>query len=170
MKLHWALSIQINCFSYFIVNEEEELEQGIDRQTTAFREMLKDSGTIRLFTCNDRVSVMGRTAQHYLFRTILFLTNLLLDMGLSFTTNFRPFLIDQKKTFDPAAYFRFKSEKEVETQDALEDSQQARKLLEVRLNDIEAALMTLSIKDRLCLSDSDVKAVSQGRDALDTQV
>ncbi|KAF9108528.1 hypothetical protein BGX29_010998 [Mortierella sp. GBA35] len=93
------------------VNEEEELDQGIDRQTIAFREMLKDS--------------------------------------------------DQKKTFDPAAYFRFKSEKEVETQDALEDSQQARKLLEVRLNDIEAALMTLSIKDRLCLRDSDVKALDQ---------
>ncbi|KAF8943895.1 hypothetical protein BGZ47_004916 [Haplosporangium gracile] len=93
------------------VNEEEELEQGIDRQTIAFREMLKDS--------------------------------------------------DQKKTFDPAAYFRFKSEKEVETQDALEDSQQARKLLEVRLNDIEAALMTLSIKDRLCLRDSDVKALDR---------
>ncbi|KAG0283237.1 hypothetical protein BGZ96_012398 [Linnemannia gamsii] len=93
------------------VNEEEELEQGIDRQTTAFREMLKDS--------------------------------------------------DQKKTFDPAAYFRFKSEKEVETQDALEDSQQARKLLEVRLYDIEAALMTLSIKDRLCLRDSDVKALDR---------
>ncbi|KAF9908757.1 hypothetical protein EC991_009568 [Linnemannia zychae] len=92
-------------------NEEEELEQGIDRQTIAFREMLKDS--------------------------------------------------DQKKTFDPAAYFRFKSEKEVETQDALEDSQQARKLLEVRLNDIEAALMTLSIKDRLCLRDSDVKALDR---------
>lgn len=71
------------------------------------------------------------------------------------------FVIDQKKTFDPAAYFRFKSEKEVETQDALEDSQQTRKLLEVRLNDIEAALMTLSIKDRLSLRDSDVKAVSQ---------
>ncbi|KAF9278996.1 hypothetical protein BGZ88_000234 [Linnemannia elongata] len=68
---------------------------------------------------------------------------------------------DQKKTFDPAAYFRFKSEKEVETQDALEDSQQARKLLEVRLNDIEAALMTLSIKDRLCLRDSDVKALDR---------
>ncbi|KAG0318912.1 hypothetical protein BGZ97_003144 [Linnemannia gamsii] len=93
------------------VNEEEELEQGIDRQTTAFRDMLKDS--------------------------------------------------DQKKTFDPAAYFRFKSEKEVETQDALEDSQQTRKLLEVRLNDIEAALMTLSIKDRLCLRDSDVKALDR---------
>ncbi|KAF9124190.1 hypothetical protein BGW39_008398 [Mortierella sp. 14UC] len=93
------------------VNEEEELEQGIDRQTIAFREMLKDS--------------------------------------------------DQKKTFDPAAYFRFKSEKEVETQDASEDSQQARKLLEVRLNDIEAALMTLSIKDRLCLRDSDVKALDR---------
>ncbi|KAG0078139.1 hypothetical protein BGZ90_005863 [Linnemannia elongata] len=93
------------------VNEEEELEQGIDRQTIAFREMLKDS--------------------------------------------------DQKKTFDPAAYFRFKSEKEVEAQDALEDSQQARKLLEVRLNDIEAALMTLSIKDRLCLRDSDVKALDR---------
>ncbi|KAG9071124.1 hypothetical protein KI688_008667 [Linnemannia hyalina] len=93
------------------VNEEEELEQGIDRQTIAFREMLKDS--------------------------------------------------DQKKTFDPAAYFRFKSEKAVETQDALEDSQQARKLLEVRLNDIEAALMTLSIKDRLCLRNSDVKALDR---------
>ncbi|KAG0263522.1 hypothetical protein BGZ95_003781 [Linnemannia exigua] len=93
------------------VNEEDELEQGIDRQTIAFREMLKDS--------------------------------------------------DQKKTFDPAAYFRFKSEKEVETQDALEDSQQARKLLEVRLNDIEAALMTLSIKDRLYLRDSDVKALDR---------
>ncbi|KAF9540227.1 hypothetical protein EC957_004472 [Mortierella hygrophila] len=93
------------------VNEEEELEQGIDRQTIAFREMLKDS--------------------------------------------------DQKKTFDPAAYFRFKSEKDVETQDALEDSQQARKLLEVRLNDIEVALMTLSIKDRLCLRNSDVKALDR---------
>ncbi|KAK3846096.1 MAG: hypothetical protein J3R72DRAFT_434162 [Linnemannia gamsii] len=93
------------------MNEEEELEQGIDRQTIAFREMLKDS--------------------------------------------------DQKKTFDPAAYFRFKSEKEVETQDALEDSQQARKLLEVRLNDIEAALMTLNIKDRLYLKNSDVKALDR---------
>lgn len=79
---------------------------------------------------------------------------------LIFSLRSLSFVLDQKKTFDPAAYFRFKSEKEVETQDALEDSQQARKLLEVRLNDIEAALMTLSIKDRLCLRDSDVKAVS----------
>ncbi|KAG0045156.1 hypothetical protein BGZ83_009602 [Gryganskiella cystojenkinii] len=93
------------------VTEAEELEQGIDRQTLAFRELLKDS--------------------------------------------------DQKKTFDPAAYFRFKSEKEVEVQDPLEDSQQARKLLEVRLNDIEAALMTLSVKDRLYLRDSDAKALDQ---------
>ncbi|KAF9923416.1 hypothetical protein FBU30_006528 [Linnemannia zychae] len=93
------------------VNEEEELEQGIDRQTIAFRELLKDS--------------------------------------------------DQKKTFDPDAYFRFKSEKEVEAQDTLEESQQARKLLEIRLNDIENALMTLSIKDRLRLRDSDVKALDQ---------
>jgi hypothetical protein len=30
------------------VNEEEELEQGIDRQTIAFREMLKDSGMVLL--------------------------------------------------------------------------------------------------------------------------
>ncbi|KAG0210878.1 hypothetical protein BGX28_008845 [Mortierella sp. GBA30] len=93
------------------VAEAEELEQGIDRQTIAFREMLRDS--------------------------------------------------DQKKTFDPAAYFRFKSEKEVESPDALEDSQQARKLLEVRLDDIESALMTLSIKDRLYLQGSDAKALDR---------
>lgn len=67
---------------------------------------------------------------------------------------------DQKKTFDPAAYFRFKSEKDVENQDAAEESQQARKLLEVRLDDIEKALMTLSIKDRLFLRESDAKSVS----------
>ncbi|KAF9952263.1 hypothetical protein BGZ70_000665 [Mortierella alpina] len=93
------------------VTEAEELDQGIDRQTIAFREMLKDS--------------------------------------------------DQRKTFDPAAYFRFKSEKEVESQDAMEDSQQARKLLEVRLDDIETALMTLSLKDRLYLRDSDVRALDR---------
>ena len=92
------------------MTEAEELEQGIDRQTLAFKELLKDS--------------------------------------------------DQKQTFDPAAYFRFKSEKEVEVQDPLENSQQARKLLEVRLNDIEEALMTLSIKDRLFLRESDARAVS----------
>ena len=68
-------------------------------------------------------------------------------------------ILDQKKSFDPAAYFRFKSEKEVETQDPMEESQQARKLLEIRLDDIEKALMTLSIKDRLYLRDSDAKAV-----------
>ncbi|KAG0258780.1 hypothetical protein BG011_003078 [Mortierella polycephala] len=93
------------------VIEAEELDQGVDRQTIAFREMLKDS--------------------------------------------------DQKKTFDPAAYFRFKAEKEVESQDGLEESQQTRKLLEVRLDDIENALMTLSIKDRLLLRDSDVKALER---------
>ncbi|KAF9360744.1 hypothetical protein BGX34_007524 [Mortierella sp. NVP85] len=93
------------------VNEAEELEQGIDRQTIAFREMLKDS--------------------------------------------------DQRKTFDPAAYFRFKSEKEVEAQDPAEESQQARKLLEIRLDDIEKALMTLSIKERLYLQDSDVDALDR---------
>lgn len=69
---------------------------------------------------------------------------------------------DQKKTFDPAAYFRFKSEKDVENQDAAEESQQARKLLEVRLDDVEKALMTLSIKDRLFLRESDAKSVSTG--------
>ncbi|KAI9240952.1 MAG: hypothetical protein BYD32DRAFT_458356 [Podila humilis] len=93
------------------VTEAEELEQGIDRQTMAFREMLNDA--------------------------------------------------DQKKTFDPAAYFRFKSEKDVENQDAAEESQQARKLLEVRLDDIEKALMTLSIKDRLFLRESDAKSLDQ---------
>ncbi|GJJ73783.1 hypothetical protein EMPS_06141 [Entomortierella parvispora] len=93
------------------VTESEELEQGIDRQTLAFKELLKDS--------------------------------------------------DQKQTFDPAAYFRFKSEKEVEVQDPLENSQQARKLLEVRLNDIEEALMTLSIKDRLFLRESDARALDE---------
>lgn len=67
--------------------------------------------------------------------------------------------IDQRKTFDPAAYFRFKAEKEVEAQDPAEESQQARKLLEIRLDDIEKALMTLSIKERLYLQDSDVRAV-----------
>ncbi|KAF9299380.1 hypothetical protein BGZ74_008932 [Mortierella antarctica] len=93
------------------VTEAEELEQGIDRQTLAFREMLNDA--------------------------------------------------DQKKTFDPAAYFRFKSEKDVENQDAAEESQQARKLLEVRLDDVEKALMTLSIKDRLFLRESDAKSLDQ---------
>ncbi|KAF9110869.1 hypothetical protein BGX27_005762 [Mortierella sp. AM989] len=93
------------------VTEAEELEQGIDRQTLAFKEMLKDT--------------------------------------------------DQKKTFDPAAYFRFKSEKEVEAQDPLEESQQTRKLLEIRLDDIEKALMTIPIKDRLYLRDSDVKALDR---------
>ncbi|KAG0299243.1 hypothetical protein BGZ98_010213, partial [Dissophora globulifera] len=93
------------------VTEAEELEQGIDRQTMAFRELLKDA--------------------------------------------------DQKKTFDPAAYFRFKSEKEVESQDPIEESQQARKLLEIRLDDIGEALMTLPIQDRLCLRDSDVKALDR---------
>ncbi|KAI1320183.1 hypothetical protein EDD11_001787 [Mortierella claussenii] len=91
------------------VTEAEELDQGIDRQTMAFREMLKDS--------------------------------------------------DQKKTFDPAAYFRFKSEKEVEAQDSMGESQQTRKLLEIRLDDIESALMTLPIKERLYLQDADVKAL-----------
>ncbi|KAG0239157.1 hypothetical protein BGX31_002997 [Mortierella sp. GBA43] len=93
------------------VTEAEELEQGIDRQTIAFREMLKDS--------------------------------------------------DQKMTFDPAAYFRFKSEKEVETQDPAEESQLARKLLEIRLDDIEKALMTLSVKERLYLQDSDARALDR---------
>ncbi|KAF9358698.1 hypothetical protein BGX26_001134 [Mortierella sp. AD094] len=93
------------------VAEAEELEQGIDRQTLAFKEMLKDS--------------------------------------------------DQKKTFDPAAYFRFKSEKEVEAQDPLEESQQSRKLLEIRLDDIEKSLITIPIKDRLYLRDSDVKALER---------
>ncbi|KAF8941232.1 hypothetical protein EDD21DRAFT_364493 [Dissophora ornata] len=93
------------------VTEAEELDQGIDRQTIAFRELLKDS--------------------------------------------------DQKKSFDPAAYFRFKSEKEVETQDPMEESQQARKLLEIRLDGIEKALMILSVKDRLYLRDSDVKALDR---------
>ncbi|KAG0021343.1 hypothetical protein BGZ81_008935 [Podila clonocystis] len=93
------------------VTEAEELEQGIDRQTMAFREMLNDA--------------------------------------------------DQKKTFDPAAYFRFKSEKDVENQDAAEESQQARKLLEVRLEDVERALMALSIKDRLFLRESDAKSLDQ---------
>ncbi|ORZ20950.1 hypothetical protein BCR41DRAFT_369549 [Lobosporangium transversale] len=92
------------------VNEAEELEQGIDRQTIAFREMLKDP--------------------------------------------------DQKKTFDPTAYFRFKSEKEVDSQDQMEEPQQVRKLLEVRLNDIEQALMTLSIKERLYLQDASAESVS----------
>jgi hypothetical protein len=73
--------------------------------------------------------------------------------------NFVFFTIDQRKTFDPAAYFRFKSEKEVEAQDPAEESQQARKLLEIRLDDIEKVLMTLSIKERLYLRDSDVDAV-----------
>ncbi|KAF9172593.1 hypothetical protein BGX21_005250 [Mortierella sp. AD011] len=93
------------------VDEAEELEQGIDRQTLAFKEMLKDS--------------------------------------------------DQKKTFDPAAYFRFKSEKEVEAQDPQEESQQSRKLLEIRLDDIERSLITIPIKDRLYLRDSDVKALER---------
>ncbi|KAF9932618.1 hypothetical protein BGZ65_004407 [Modicella reniformis] len=93
------------------VTEAEELEQGIDRQTIAFREMLKDS--------------------------------------------------DLQKTFDPAAYFRFKSEKEVEAQDPAEESQQARKLLEIRLDDIEKALMTLSIQKRLYLQDSDARALDR---------
>ncbi|KAG0365508.1 hypothetical protein BGZ54_006467 [Gamsiella multidivaricata] len=92
------------------VTEAEELEQGIDRQTIAFRDMLKDS--------------------------------------------------DQKKTFDPAAYFRFKSEKDVDTQDPME-SQQARKLLEIRLNDIEKALMALSIKERLNLRDTDAQELDR---------
>ncbi|KAG0339717.1 hypothetical protein BG000_001518 [Podila horticola] len=72
-----------------------------------------------------------------------------------------PDVADQKKTFDPAAYFRFKSEKDVENQDAAEESQQARKMLEVRLDDVEKALMTLSIKDRLFLRDSDAKSLDQ---------
>ncbi|KAF8980527.1 hypothetical protein BGZ46_004068 [Entomortierella lignicola] len=93
------------------ITEAEELEQGIDRQTLAFKEMLKDS--------------------------------------------------DQKKTFDPAAYFRFKSEKEVDAQNPLEESQQSRKLLEIRLDDIEKALMTISIKDRLYLRESDVNALNR---------
>ncbi|KAG0097001.1 hypothetical protein BGZ93_003575 [Podila epicladia] len=69
--------------------------------------------------------------------------------------------MQQKKTFDPAAYFRFKSEKDVENQDAAEESQQARKLLEVRLDDVEKALMTLSIKDRLFLRESDAKSLDR---------
>ncbi|KAF9420201.1 hypothetical protein BGZ94_009181 [Podila epigama] len=68
---------------------------------------------------------------------------------------------DQKKTFDPAAYFRFKSEKDVESQDAAEETQQARKLLEVKLADTEKGLMTLSIKDRLHLQESDAKLLEQ---------
>jgi hypothetical protein len=164
------LSSHTNYVSYYIVNEEEELEQGIDRQTTAFRDMLKDSGTIRLLHATDGSVVTGLHSPAVFILYDIFLDHFLLNLGLSFAATFHPFVIDQKKTFDPAAYFRFKSEKEVETQDALEDSQQTRKLLEVRLNDIEAALMTLSIKDRLCLRDSDVKAVSQDQYALDTQV
>ncbi|KAF9580516.1 hypothetical protein BGW38_002817 [Lunasporangiospora selenospora] len=68
---------------------------------------------------------------------------------------------DQKKTFDPAAYFRFKSEQEVEAVDPLEDSQSTRKLLEIRLDDIEQSLMTLSIKERLYLRESDATALDQ---------
>ncbi|KAG0002472.1 hypothetical protein BGZ79_002894 [Entomortierella chlamydospora] len=77
------------------VDEAEELEQGIDRQTLAFKEMLKDS------------------------------------------------------------------EKEVEAQDPQEESQQSRKLLEIRLDDIEKSLITIPIKDRLYLRDSDVKALER---------
>ncbi|KAG0088945.1 hypothetical protein BGZ92_005531 [Podila epicladia] len=79
------------------------------------------------------------------------------DLTLSFAAS----STDQKKTFDPAAYFRFKSEKDVENQDAAEESQQARKLLEVRLDDVEKALMTLSIKDRLFLRESDAKSLDR---------
>ncbi|KAF9182513.1 hypothetical protein BGZ51_004701 [Haplosporangium sp. Z 767] len=112
-KSYARRKIVSNADRYIELDEEEaeELDQGIDRQTMAFREMLKDS--------------------------------------------------DQKKTFDPAAYFRFKAEKEVESQDGLEEPQQTRKLLEVRLDDVENALMTLSIKDRLLLRDSDVKALER---------
>lgn len=151
-----------NCFSYYIVNEEEELEQGIDSQTIAFREMLKDSGTVHpLYAIEESVNHESAQLNWIFFASYFPWHFILLNLGITFTLRSLTFVIDQKKTFDPAAYFRFKSEKDVETQDALEDSQQARKLLEVRLNDIEAALMTLSIKDRLCLRDSDVKAVSQ---------
>ncbi|KAG0339285.1 hypothetical protein BG004_006878 [Podila humilis] len=72
-----------------------------------------------------------------------------------------PDVEDQKKTFDPAAYFRFKSEKDVENQDAVEETMQAKKLLEVRLDDVERALMTLSIRERLFLSDSDAKMLDK---------
>ncbi|KAF9436509.1 hypothetical protein BGZ76_003727 [Entomortierella beljakovae] len=68
---------------------------------------------------------------------------------------------DQKMTFDPAAYLQFKSEKDIESQDRLEDSQQSRKLLEIRLDDIEKALMTIPIKDRLHLRESDAKALDR---------
>lgn len=151
------------------MNEEEELEQGIDRQTIAFREMLKDSGTVRPLDAIAESVNHGSVQPDGIYFVSYFPWHfILLNLGLTFPLCSLSFVIDQKKTFDPAAYFRFKSEKEVETQDALEDSQQARKLLEVRLNDIETALMTLSIKDRLCLRNSDVKAVSQY--ILDTHV
>jgi len=58
-----------------IVNEEEELEQGIDRQTIAFREMLKDSGMFNgVQNTTDSYHVHSPTMHDTLFCTITLLT------------------------------------------------------------------------------------------------
>lgn len=72
-------------------------------------------------------------------------------------------MLDQKHSFDQAAYFRFKSEKAAEDLEAAgaghsltaDDNQHSQRWMEIRLDDLEASLMRLPLAERLYLSQTD---------------